>query len=63
MDKDLKKTGVNPDTITQAAEDQADFYYDDMGYDSPEDAVPRIIDMWKRNSKTGQKLMAMFSKK
>lgn len=63
MDNYLKKRGVNPDTITQAAEDEAESYYDDMGYDSAEDAVPRIIDMWKRNSKTGQKLMAMFSKK
>jgi len=63
MDKYLKKAGVNPDTITQAAQDQADFYYDDMGYDSAEDAVPRIIDMWKIRSKTGQKLMAMFGKK
>ena len=63
MDKYLKKAGVNPDTITQAAQDQADFYYDDMGYDSAEDAVPRIIDMWKIRSKTGQKLMAMFAKK
>lgn len=63
MDSYLKKKGVNPDTITQAAEDQAEFHYDNMGYDSAEDAVPRIIDMWKIRSKTGQKLMAMFSKK
>jgi len=63
MDSYLKKKSINPDTITQAAEEQAEFYYDDMGYDSAEDAVPRIIDMWKIRSKTGQKLMAMFSKK
>ena len=39
---------ANPESIEDAAENAAEFYYDDMGYDSVEDAKDRIIGMFLR---------------
>lgn len=45
MDEYLAKTGTTPETIEAAAEQEAEFYHDMMGY-SVEDAKDRIISMW-----------------
>jgi hypothetical protein len=46
MNDDLKGQKINPETITHAAQDAAEMYYDHMGYETAEDAVDRIISMW-----------------
>jgi hypothetical protein len=47
MDDTIEQLGgINPDSIEQAAADQADHYYDQMGYDNPEDAADRMVTMW-----------------
>jgi len=46
MDEYLKDQRISPESITDAAEEVADFYYDDMGYESPDDAVNRVINVW-----------------
>jgi len=61
MDEYIDQNGLNPETVTQAARNEADFYYDEMGYDTPQDAVPSIIDAWKRMSERGQALVKMFA--
>ena len=61
IDKAIEKYGLSPDVIMSAAQDLAEFYYDDMGYDSPEEAVDAVIDTWKRRSETGKALAQMFA--
>ena len=39
---------ANPESIEDAAQNAAEFYYDDMGYDEVEDAKDRIIGMFLR---------------
>jgi Protein of unknwon function (DUF3008) len=46
MDEYLAQHGTSPETITAAAEEQAEHYWEHMGYDSAEDAANRIINMW-----------------
>lgn len=47
MNKDIEHYGgVTPESVEQAAEDAAEMYYDQMGYDSVEDAADRIVTMW-----------------
>lgn len=43
----------NGRTTKEAALDAAEFYYDHMGYDSPEDAMRRIIKMWNLRNEMG----------
>lgn len=61
IDDAIAKHGLSPDVIQSAAQDLAEFYYDDMGYDSPEEAVDAVIDTWKRRSATGKALAQMFA--
>lgn len=46
MDRYMENIGVTPENIQSAAEDAAEFYYEDMGYERPEDAVDTIIRMY-----------------
>ncbi len=46
MDEYLAKNGTSPETIEAAAEQEAEFYHDMMGYPDVEDAKDRIISMW-----------------
>lgn len=46
MDEYLAKNGTTPETIEAAAEQEAEFYHDMMGYPDVEDAKDRIISMW-----------------
>jgi len=51
MDEDMERMGgVTPDSIEEAAHNAAEFYFDQMGYDSPEEAVDRIIYMYNKRS-------------
>lgn len=61
IDKAIEKYGLSPEVIQSAAQELAEFYYDDMGYDSPEEAVDAVIDTWKRRSETGRALAQMFA--
>lgn len=49
----MKKAIKAGTSIEDAALDQAHTYYEDMGYDSPEDAVPRIIQVYKVRDEKG----------
>lgn len=60
IDQAVKEHGLKPKVIKDAAWDEANRYYQDMGYDDPEDAQARIIDMWKRRSKTGQEIAKLI---
>ncbi len=51
MDQYLEKHGATPANIIAAAEDQADFYHDAMGYRDPADAADAIITTWMRRKK------------
>ena len=61
IDDAIAKHGLSPEVIQSAAQELAEFYYDDMGYDSPEEAVDAVIDTWKRRSETGRALAQMFA--
>lgn len=61
IDAAVEKNGLSPEVITQAAQNEADFYYDIMGYENPSEAIDSIISAWTRMSDTGQKLARMFA--
>lgn len=51
MNKSIESNGgVTPENVTAAAEDTAEFYYDMMGYASPDEAVDGIISTWAQRS-------------
>jgi hypothetical protein len=61
IDDAVAKRGLSPEVIQDEAENLAELYYDNMGYDSPEEAVDRIINTWKLRSSTGKALARMFA--
>ena len=61
IDDAVAARGLSPEVIQDEAENLAEFYYDDMGYGSPEEAVDRIINTWKLRSSTGKALARMFA--
>jgi hypothetical protein len=61
IDDAVAKRGLSPEVIQDEAENLAELYYDSMGYDSPEEAVDRIINTWKLRSSTGKALARMFA--
>jgi hypothetical protein len=61
IDDAVAARGLSPEVIQDEAENLAELYYDSMGYDSPEEAVDRIINTWKLRSSTGKALARMFA--
>jgi hypothetical protein len=61
IDDAVAARGLSPEVIQDEAENLAELYYDNMGYDSPEEAVDRIINTWKLRSSTGKALARMFA--
>jgi hypothetical protein len=61
IDAAIADRGLSPEVIEQEAMNQAEMYYDQMGYDSPEDALDSVIHAWKYKSKTGRAMMQMFA--
>ena len=61
IDNAVAARGLSPEVIQDEAEHLAELYYDSMGYDSPEEAVDRIIGTWKLRSPTGRALARMFA--
>jgi hypothetical protein len=61
IDDAVAARGLSPEVIQDEAEHLAELYYDNMGYDSPEEAVDRIINTWKLRSSTGKALARMFA--
>lgn len=48
MDQYLDQHGTDPESIVAAAEQQAEFYHEQMGYDNVKDAADAIILTWMR---------------
>ena len=48
MDRYLEQHGTSPESIVAAAEEQAEFYHEQMGYDDLKDATDAIILTWMR---------------
>lgn len=46
MNDAVEKYGASPEVIQDTAAQEAEFYYEDMGYDSPEDAADQIVRIW-----------------
>ena len=61
IDAAIADRGLSPEVIEQEAMNQAEMYYDQMGYDSPEDALDSVIHAWKYKSETGRAMMKMFA--
>ena len=61
MDSQIKSLGITPENIEGVADALANDYYEEMGYDAPEQAANSIVSMWLRRSETGKKLNDFFS--
>ena len=63
MDAYIDKHGLSPESIEQAARNEAEFYAEPMGYDRHDDATNALIGAWMRMTKRGQQLQKMFAPK
>jgi len=63
IDQEIEANGLTLETVEHAAIAAADMWYDEMGYESPANAVNQIIRMWTLRSETGKKMSQMFAEK
>jgi len=62
MDEYIDKHGLSPESIMQAANNEAEFYSGPMGYRGDWDAAAQSLkDAWIRMTKRGQMLQKMFA--
>jgi len=62
MDEYIDKHGLSPESIMQAANNEAEFYSGPMGYRGDWDAAAQSLkDAWIRMTERGQQLQRMFA--
>jgi len=61
MEEYIEARGMSPENVENAARHQAEYYFHDMGYESPEAAVDSIVSAWLRMSEQGKAWSKMFA--